>query len=207
MITNQDRLDALGERPFGRSWYQYFSFPDNSSNIQFAGERGKLRTEIMTSSFESFPFLPSDVVLDIGSNSGLFGLLLSHKVSKSYSIELDPSFHMQAEYVKFMYEKYHRPEKHILINDDIFNRAELFRESSVILASKVFYHRHLFGNQDKLESLIFHSNLRGIIIQGHTTQGLYGTLPFMRELVTAKGMKIVYVQDHCEYPLVAALRI
>ena len=160
----------------------------------------------MTDAFQKYPFSRDDVVLDIGSNAGIFGLTLSSRVKECYSIELDPAFCMQAEYLRFIMKDYHEPERHHIINDDIFQRSDLFSKSTVILASKVFYHKNLMGQQDLLKSLVFHSRLKGIIIQGHTTQGQYGQLPFMNDLVGSNFLRTIYENPHHEYPLIAAVK-
>ena len=93
-ITNKFWIFWLDLKPFSRPWYQYFETPNGLNNYRYVEERGKIRTSLMVNVLDKLEFKKDDVVLDVGSNAGLYGIELSSRVGKIYGIELDKKFYL-----------------------------------------------------------------------------------------------------------------
>ena len=51
-----------------------------------------------------------------------------------------------------------------------------------------------------------HPGLRAIIMQGHTTQGEYGEMKYMKGILEKYNFVESYRVDHDEYPILVGLR-
>ncbi len=196
----------LGCRPIGRSWYQHFEMNDGFTNFKHVGDRGRLRTNIMLKALDAFPFLNTDVVTDIGSNASVFGQYILGRVSKVYGIEIDQKFHRQAKFLKSLYDDNDDQRKLILLNRDIQSCVTEITASTIVFISKVLYHKNINKNQQSLMGMILHPNLRGVIMQGHTTQGEFGSLKFIEDFMMRNNFDVIYKEEHHEYPIVCGVR-
>lgn len=200
------QMFLLGLKPFGRPWYQHFELENGLSNYKYVGDRGRLRTKLMLEALDVFPFCEDDIVTDIGSNASVFGQYILGRVAKIYGIELDRKFHRQAKFLKSFHQNPDLKKKLILLNKDINSCGKEISESNIIFMSKVLYHKNLKENQLKLLDMILHKNLRGIIMQGHTTQGSYGEMKFIEGFMDDNNFEVIYTNDHYEYPIVCGIR-
>lgn len=205
-FINELRIFLLDLKPFSRPWYQYFETPNGLNNYRYVEERGKTRTSLMTDVLDKLVLHKDDVVLDVGSNAGRFGIELSPRVKKIYGIELDKKFHKHAKFLKNIFSEFNDLSNHILINGDINDNYEYVSEATVTILGKVIYHKNLNDNQSNLLDTIFHSNLRMIILQGHTTQGDYGEVDFMKDTLNKYGFSIHLESYHDEYPIIVGIR-
>ena len=209
-MTNKiyDKLKMLWLhlKPFNRPWYQYFETPDGFNNYRFVRDRGQLRTALMMDALEQLEFEKTDVVVDVGSNAGRFGIALSSKVKRSYGIELDKKFHRHALFLKEIFSRYQDLTNHVLINGDINANASVVKESTVTILGKVIYHKNLENKQSELLDTIFHSKLRIAVLQGHTTQGDFGEEEFMEKLLEQYGFTVKLRIPHHEYPILIGER-
>ena len=196
----------LGQRPIGRPWYQHFEMSDGFSNFKYVGERGQLRTSIMLKALDAFPFLDTDVVTDIGSNASVFGQYILGRVSKIYAIELDQKFHRQAKFLKALHKDSDDQKKLVLLNRDINSCVSQISKSNIVFISKVLYHQNLNNNQQSLIDMILHPQLRGVIMQGHTTQGELGNLRYIEDFMKRNNFDVIYKVEHHEYPVVCGVR-
>ena len=190
----------------GRKWYQFFSTPDKINNYNYVNERGKIRTELMLKAFDNFKFSKNDVVLDVGSNAGYFGIYLSKKVSKIIGIEIDKKFHRQAIFLKRLFSRYMNLDNHIIINGDVNRFNSIINEVNIIILSKVIYHKNLDGNQVDLLDKLLKKNIKTIFLQGHTTQGYMGNLTYMKKILKKNQFKIIFENKHYEYPILVGRR-
>lgn len=205
-ITNKFWIFWLDLKPFSRPWYQYFETPNGLNNYRYVEERGKIRTSLMVNVLDKLEFKKDDVVLDVGSNAGLYGIELSSRVGKIYGIELDKKFYKHAKFLKNIFSEFNDLSNHILINGDINDNFNYVSEATVTILGKVIYHKNLNDNQDNILDTIFHSNLRMIILQGHTTQGDYGEVDFMKDTLNKYGFRIHLESYHDEYPIMVGVR-
>ena len=205
-VPRKLKMHLLGRRPFGRPWYQYFQMNDGFSNFVYVGDRGKLRTSILLRALDAFPFSHTDVVADIGSNASVFGQYILDRVSKIYAVEIDKKFHRQALFLKSLHEESKIQKKLVLLNKDINLCTTQLLESNIVFLSKVLYHQNLDNNQESLLNTILHPNLRGVIMQGHTTQGELGTLDFIEDFMRVNNFSVVYSEPHHEYPVVCGVK-
>lgn len=196
----------LDQKPFSRPWYQYFETPDGITNFRYVKDRGKRRTELMLDALRRLEFDPKDVVVDVGSNAGCFGIALSPHVARVYGVELDGKFHRQAEYLKALFSRYKNLDNHIPICGDINEYGQVIESANIALLSKVVYHENLGGKQESLLDKIFHKGMHTVVLQGHTTQGPLGEIAFMEELLSRYGFREIHRVEDAEYPILIGRR-
>mgnify|MGYP003706632497 CR=1 FL=1 len=195
----------LDLKPLSRPWYQYFTLPNGLSNYRYVGERGKLRTELMTKAINHANLDENDIVLDVGSNAGVYGFNLYSKVNQYIGVELDHKFYRQAIFLLNQFKQYCTVDNILFLNEDILDSTFSIKPTTLIL-SKVIYHNDIKNNQNKLLNKLISSSVNKLIIQGHTTQGEKGSHDYIRNIVVDYGFEIVYEDNHYEYPSIIAVR-
>lgn len=202
---------ALSKRFLGgRAWYQYFDFGEGVDNLRFAGVQAEERTASFTNWLGGCGLLSRhDTVLDLGSNAGVISLALAPKVKHVYGLEIDRRFHRQAVFLqKHLKNQGELPENLTLMNEDVLKNLHLLSEVDVIVASKFLYHRDFNHGIDQFMSAVASSQVRLIVIQGHTIYEDYGKEEDVRRHMKAFGFD--YKSEPAgtaDYPIGVAFRL
>ena len=195
----------------GRPWYQCVDVAgDLSTEPLCAGTPGQARHR--TETFARFlrdsgELRASDVVVDVGSNAGLYTLMASRVARRAIGVEFDDRFHRQALLIRSLWQASGRDASRArLIYGDITRKLGLFRDADVVFASKVLYHEHLGDGVHDIMRAIEAGPARTIMIQGHSVQGELGTDDGIRDLTAKYGFTYTTVLDDHDYPIAIARR-
>lgn len=192
----------------GRAWYQYVEFGPGLSTARWSAGDTKFRTQSFLSFLERENLLTEDdVVLDIGSNAGLFSLAVAAHCRMVYGIEIDRGFAHQAAFLKGWWSRQGRRTDNVrLIRGNVADHASIISEATVIFASKVLYHAMLREDLDKLLRSIQDGPARLVVMQGHDVRGTIGQDAGMRELMEGIGFEYRLTEDVPEFPIAIARR-
>jgi SAM-dependent methyltransferase len=200
------RARWLGSRWFGRRWYQRIDLGGGA----LATARRDVRAQRRTESFLRWlprVVQPEDRVVDIGCNAGLFSFAAGEICQSVVGVELDKHFIAHARLVQETWRKEHGASHKVeIVEGDIVANLHVFWNCSLVLASKVLYHKWLGEGLRPLMKAIADSPADRILAQGHTTQGELGTAAGMIRLFAEHGFRGELVEDVPEYPIVLARR-
>jgi SAM-dependent methyltransferase len=206
MLT-QLRIRLLGTRMLGRKWYQHIDMGSGEGAVT-AGSDSRARRR--TDSFLAWiprVVQPQDHVLDVGCNAGLFSFAAGEICRQVTGVEIDKHFLAQARFVQNTWRKQGRPVDRVqIIEADIAQRLDLLDQATLLLASKVLYHKWLAPHLHNLMAAVARSPIDRVLAQGHTTQGELGTTRGMQRLFAEYGFRCELLEDVDEYPIVLARR-
>jgi SAM-dependent methyltransferase len=189
-IILKGRLWALNQKFLGgRKWYQYVEFGKDITTVRYVGRRGIERTKSFTEWFRSSDLVNgSDVVLDLGCNAAWLSVVLAEKAKHVKGVEIDSAFARQARFVLSYFNSSVQSAKRVTFFEaDINKRLDLLDDVTVLLASKFLYHRDFAASIEDFMQKVEESNIRLIIVQGHTTQGALGNEDGARRLLARFG--------------------
>ena len=86
------------------------------------------------------------------------------------------------------------------------DNLQLIEDRTIVLASKVLYHKYLGDAVYDLMQAIKDSPVRAILLQGHTTQGEKGQNEGMAKMMNDYGFTYEIINDVEEYPIAIAYR-
>jgi hypothetical protein len=183
-----------------------------SSGSQQSKKRG-VRTESFLAFLEGEDlFTADDVIVDIGSNAGLFSLVAAQRCKQVWGVEVDKPSLRQAKFLKGCWKATGKCVDNVtFLHGDIMDHLDLFSQATVVFASKVLYHALLGDGVFKLMEAIEQSPVRLIVMQGHSglttpRHGQYGEDEGMRDLVMKHGFDYRLVADVPKFPIVIARR-
>jgi len=169
-----------------------------------------------TNEFLDF-FIPKlksdDIVLDLGSNAGLFTIEAALKCKKAIGIELkERNWVAQSRLVRRVWEENYQhdlSDAHFVFGD-IMDHLYLIDDVTVILTCKFFHHEGIRPNLNTLLHSIKHSKVERIFLQLHTLENTYGVLGTMKgnvRLLKKCGFVVVDQNlENAEYPILEAQR-
>lgn len=206
--TIRERIQQLASPEHGgRKWYQYVDFGNGVTTEPYSLGRCRYRTETFLDFLSGFDLRADDRVLDLGSNAGLLSLVCGERCADVTGVEIDKGFAEQAEFVKNFWESQGKDVGNVrLYCTDIIQNLDLVADRTVILASKVLYHKHLGDGLYKLMESIEQAPVRCILLQGHTVQGEVGQDDGMNKLMNRYGFHYELVKPDDEYPIALATR-
>ena len=202
----------------GGQWYQYVEFGNGLTNSRSSlgnrqNEKQYVRTESFLAYLESEDlFTTDDVIVDIGSNAGLFSLVAAQRCKQVWGVEIDKPSLRQAKFLKAHWKATgKRVDNVIFLHGDIMDHLNLLSQATVVFASKVLYHALLGDGVFKLMKAIEQSPVRLIVMQGHSglttpRHGQYGEDEGMRDLVMKHGFDYRLVVDVPKFPISIARR-
>lgn len=205
------RIWALNQKLLGgRKWYQYVEFKGGgSSTARYVGERGIERTKSFTEWFRRSELVDEkDVVLDLGCNAAWLSVVLAEKARNVKGVEIDAAFARQARFVLSYFKSSVESTKRVTFFEaDINNRLDLLDDVTVVVASKFLYHSNFSANIEAFMEKVADSNVRLIVIQGHTTQGSLGSEDGVRRMLGRFGFNYQELAGGTEeYPMGIARR-
>mgnify|MGYP001217770055 FL=1 len=213
------RLWQLSIRRLGGcQWYQYLEFGNGLTNSWWSSgsqqnEKQRVRTESFLAFLESEDlFTTDDVIVDIGSNAGLFSLVAAQRCKQVWGVEVDKPSLRQAKFLKGYWKSTgKRVDNVIFLHGNIMDHLDLLSQATVIFASKVLHHALIGDRVFKLMEAIEQSPVRLIVMQGHSglthlRLGEYGEDEGMRDLVMKHGFDYRLVADVPKFPIAIANR-
>lgn len=171
------QLWLLSKRFFGgRKWYQFFDFGNGVDNSKYAGVQARERTQSFTDWVDTASlFKEDDRVLDLGSNAGVISIAIATKVGRVTGVEIDKRFCRQARFLQLTLNRRGQfPSNVSLLEGDVLKMTNLVSDSDVIVASKFLYHPNFNRGFDDFFSAIKSSNVRALVVQGHTIYEDFG---------------------------------
>ena len=201
------RSKLLGSKLTGRKWYQSVELVDGSSaTTTTKDERAKLRTNSFSRWIPKIAE-PTDRVVDLGCNAGLFCCEAAQICDAVVGIEVDKTFVAQARLLLDNWKKQGKKVENIeIVHGDVTEDLSLLKETTLLFASKVLYHKGLGDRLHVLMEGIRQSKIDRILAQGHTTQGELGSYEGMERLFAEYGFTTEMLEDVFEYPIVLARR-
>ena len=194
----------------GRRWYQYIEFEGGLTTERWgAGELKPRTSSFRTYLEEQFELTQDDIVVDIGSNAGLFTLLTAQHCKHAFGVEIDKGFDRQARFLKKKYgEAGLRVDNVTFIRGSITEHLDIMKTATVILASKILYHDLLGGGLDEMMEAIENGMSRVVLMQGHSVpaRGPLGTDDGMRRLFEKYGFHYELSANVPEFPIATATR-
>lgn len=194
----------------GRRWYQYVEFGNSLTTERWGAGNMQSRTTSFLQFLERQTDLQSDdVVVDIGSNAGLFTLTAAQTCHHATGVEIDSAFDRQARFLKGRWQADgYRVDNVTFVRGSITEHLEIVMNATVVLASKVLYHNLLGESLDQLMEAIEIGSARLIVMQGHSipVRGEIGTDAGMRNLFEKHGFQYELAASVPEYPIAVAIR-
>lgn len=205
-MLRQLHARLLGSRWFGRRWYQHVEVSAGGLSTAQRDPRARRRTDSFLAWIPRV-VRPADRVFDIGCNAGLFSFAAGEICQSVVGVELDRHFVAQARLVEASWRQAGRPADRVrIIQGDVAAHLDLLADRTLVLASKVLYHKWLAAHLDELLRSIERSPADRVLAQGHVTQGELGTAAGMARLFAQYGFRSELLDDVPEYPIVLARR-
>ncbi len=192
----------------GRKWYQFIDFGGGLTNERWSAGETRLRTESFQAFLATSELLrPDDVVVDIGCNAGLHSLSIAQSCKWVYGMEIDTGFIRQARFLRRYWKSLGRRVDNVtFVHGDIMENLNLLSEATVVLASKILYHKLLGNGLPRVMGAIQKGPVRLILMQGHSVHGKLGQNDGMRDLVSNYGFEYQFIEDVPEFPIAIATR-
>ena len=201
------RSKLLGSRIGGRKWYQSVELVDGaSSTTTTTHERAQRRTNSFSRWIPKI-VEPTDHVVDLGCNAGLFCCEAAQICDSVVGVEIDKDFVAQARLLLENWKKRGKKVDNVeIVHGDVTEDLSLLKDTTLLFASKVLYHKGLGDRLHVLMEGIRQSKIDRILAQGHTTQGELGSYEGMERLFAKYGFSTEMLEDVFEYPIVLARR-